>query len=89
MDYFFVAIAAIAFIAITFAVNWFQSTHLQRRAIAQSIETTNAQYLAAVAAQLAAPHMSPDPRHTEENRLILDHWVNFTRQMFKNGTLPS
>lgn len=83
-------------IIVAIAVSWFISKQLQEEALdaaAANIEkymtVMRNHYLVGIATELAAPHLSPDPRHTEENRLILDHWVNFTRQMFQNGTLPS
>lgn len=92
MQYFYFAFAAVTFLAINFTFSWIQANRIQARARAnftEQLQTLEKQYVAAIAAQMAAPHLSPDPRHAEENRLILDHWVHFTRKMFQTGTLPS
>lgn len=52
-----------------------------------SMEKARNQNIAVVAATLAAPHLSPDGNHTEENRTIIRHWLRFTRDLFQDDQL--
>ncbi len=42
--------------------------------------------LISIAATLAAPHLSPDPAHVDENLLILRHWTRFTKESLNRTT---